>query len=198
LSYVACLAFLTLTWVMKSSLGLDRHFVVMVPFYSVLAAHGAAQIGAWIAASFGKAKERARPWANAALGVAAVATTWIILGDWMHNWRGALEHGWPDREAVGAFLRSVPERDTIYCDEATVEILSRIDRHRFDRHWIDAPDGAERIEATADKDGEVYVATWARKLKELRTHPGVEIVFRPNEQDARDDDGLAVARVTKR
>ena len=120
----------------------------------------------------------------------------FVLVDWMHQWRGALEHGWPDRTAVGAFLRTIPEKDTIYCDEATVEILSGLDRKRFDRHWIDAPDGADRIEATAARDGEVYVATWAKKLKELRTRPGVAIVWRPNEDGLKDDEGLAVARVT--
>lgn len=190
LAYAAAVGFLTLSWVMRSSLGLDRHFVVMVPFYSALVGFGVAQLGDWIK------KARARTAAHLVFGVGAITVLWIVLGEWMHNWRGALEHGWPDRTAVGAFLRTVPERDTIYCDEATVEILSGIDRKRFDRHWIDAPDGADRIEETAAKDGEVYVATWARKLKELRTRPGAEVVYRPPSQDARDDDGLLVVRVT--
>jgi hypothetical protein len=199
LAYAAAVGFLTLSWVMKSSLGLDRHFVVMVPFYSALCGYGVVQIGEWIAALFAspRARSLALPIAQASIGVGAITILWLLLGEWMHNWRGALEHGWPDRTAVGAYLRTVPERDTIYCDEATVEILSGVDRKRFDRHWVDAPDGADRIEATAAKDGEVYVATWAKKLKELRTRPGAEVVYRPPSPDARDDDGLLVVRVTR-
>jgi hypothetical protein len=203
LAYAAAVGFLTLSWVMKSSLGLDRHFVVMLPFYAALAGHGVVQIGEWIAALFANASARAfaLSFVNLTIGVGAITILWLVLGEWMHNWRGALEHGWPDRTAVGAYLRTVPERDTIYCDEATLEILSGIDRKRFDRHWIDAPDGADRIEATAAKDGEVYVATWAKKLKELRTRPGAEVVYRPPASEARDgvddNEGLLVVRVTR-
>ena len=123
--------------------------------------------------------------------------TLVHFGDWMHNWRGAIEHGWPDREAVGVYLRSLPATTTIFCDEATVEVLSRLDRHRFNRHWVDEPGGAANIEATADREGVVYVATWIRKLHELRASGAGEVVFRPpGEVD--DDAGLAVLRVPGR
>ncbi|MEO7095956.1 MAG: hypothetical protein ABI175_22030, partial [Polyangiales bacterium] len=38
--FLGVLGFVTLAWVMRSSLGLDRHFVALVPFYATLIAHG--------------------------------------------------------------------------------------------------------------------------------------------------------------
>jgi hypothetical protein len=191
LVFGGCLAFVTLTWITRSSLGLDRHFVVAIPLYAAFIANGAVQI-AELAARF------ASRWATAArvaittvLSCAAIASVWLVLDGWMHDWRGALEHGWPDREAVGAYLRTLPPSTTIFCDDATIEIISGIDRHRFDRHWIDAPDGADRVEE-AGAHGSVYVATWMRKTRALRER-GATIVFRS--PGATGEDGLVVLRV---
>ena len=46
----ACLAFVSFSWVMRSSLGLDRHFVEVVPLYATFAAQGAAAIADGVAA----------------------------------------------------------------------------------------------------------------------------------------------------
>ena len=45
----ACLGFVSLTWVMRSSLGLDRHFVCVVPLYATFAAQGATVIADGVA-----------------------------------------------------------------------------------------------------------------------------------------------------
>ncbi len=167
---LACLGFVSLTWVMRSSLGLDRHFVCIVPLYATFAAQGAAAL----------ADALARGTKSAALGraLAAPVTLLMLMGlyvqldVWMGNWRGALEHGWPERAALGAYLRSLPGEPKVYCDDATLELLSGLDRRRFDRHRTDDPhtwdlvaEDAQRGRATADRNGEVYVATWRRKLE---------------------------------
>ncbi len=194
LVFAACLGFVTLTWITRSSLGLDRHFVVLLPLYAALIANGAVQIGELVA-RVGKTWGLAV--VNAAMSVAIVASTWSVLDPWMHEWRGAIEHGWPDREAVGVYLRALPPNATIFCDEATVEIISGLDRHRFDRHWVDEPGGADRIADAGARDGTVYVATWLRKMRELRDRGAGEIVFRPPGV-TEEDTGLAVMRVTRR
>jgi hypothetical protein len=193
LAFGACLGFVTLTWITRSSLGLDRHFVVMLPLYAALIANGVVQIGEIV-------RDLWRGWAfavvNAALSVVVVWTTWSVLDPWMHEWRGAIEHGWPDREAVGAYLRTLPPSATIFCDEATVEIISGLDRHRFDRHWVDEPGGTDRIEEAASRDGVVWVATWLRKTHELRDR-GAAVAFRPAGV-TEEDTGLVVLRVSRR
>jgi hypothetical protein len=197
LGSLACHGFLELSWIMRSTLGLFRHFVVMVPFYSALIGYGACEVGDLFARATFKRGRGAAAGATAVVAVGALALYAGHLDDWMHEWGGALRRGWPDREAVGAYLRTLPSASTIFCDEATVEILSRVDRHRFDRHWVDEPGGTERIEAAADREGSVYVATWIRKLTALRESGRAEIVFRPPGETS-DDAGVAVMRVDRK
>jgi hypothetical protein len=212
----ACLAFVTFSWVMRSSLGLFRHFVVLIPLYATLAANGVVTLGELaVMAVRALTRERERDQepdrsrahslifgvVNAAFGALALWLVWGQLGAWMTHWRYAIEHPWPDRMAMGAYLRGLPSNATIVCDESTVEILSGLDRHRFDRHWVDEPGGVLRIEALADADPSrgVYVATWVRKLRDLRAANAGAIVFRTNASAGADDEtGLAVLRVETR
>jgi hypothetical protein len=199
--FVACLGFVTLSWITRSSLGLDRHFVELVPLYATAAAHGVAIVAegiAWCARKVRTSERVAGAVAAAvgvAIGVASVASTASLLDTWMGHWRAAIEHGWPDRVAMGAFLRTLPASNTIFCDEATLEILSGVDRRRFDRHWVDAPATWSLVDEAAERDGAAYVATWGRKMK---GHEGDgEVVYRlagPTSDDA----GLAVMRVVRK
>src|ERR1019366_1346123 len=103
----------------------------------------------------------------------------------------------PERGPLGAYLRTVPNDAPIFCDDATLEILSGLDRRRFDRHWIDDPATWTVIAGAARAHGAAYAATRRRKLV---GHEGAgAIVFRA--ADARDDAaaanaGVAVMRVT--
>lgn len=188
---LACLGFVSLTWVMRSSLGLDRHFVCIVPLYATFAAQGAVVI----------ADAFARMTRSASLGraIAAPATLLMLMGlylqldVWMHNWRGALEHGWPERVALGGYLRSLPGEPKVYCDEATIEILSGLDRRRFDRHWTDDPHTWDLVAADAKENGDLYVATWLRKL-EGHEDAG-DIVFTAVDPDDPTKTRVAVMRV---
>jgi hypothetical protein len=160
---LACLGFISLSWVTRSSLGLDRHFVCVVPLYATFAAQGAVVL----------ADACARAVKSAAIGRAIVgplvvmmmAGLYVQLDVWMGNWRAAVQHPWPERVALGAYLRSLPASSTIYCDDATLEILSGLDRRRFDRHWVDDPATWPLVKDRAQKEGDVYVATWRRKLE---------------------------------
>jgi hypothetical protein len=200
LMFVACLGFVSFTWVMRSSLGLDRHFVCIVPLYATFAAQGVAAI-----ADVGRRRKEAGGqvprlvrWG---LGTAVAATALVGLGlhleMWMDHWRGSIVHSWPDRRAVGAYLRALPGTPTVFCDDATVEILSGLDRRRFDRHWMDDPHSWDVVADDARASGApVYVATWRRKLKGHES--AGEIVLRavePGVDPSRDDIGLAVMRV---
>jgi hypothetical protein len=170
---LACLGFVSLTWMMRSSLGLDRHFVCIVPLYATFAAQGAAVL----------ADAVARWTRRAAVGrvvvgglvVGLLAGLYLQLHSWMGFWRASIEQGWPERAALGVFLRGLPPAPTVYCDDATLEILSGLDRHRFDRHWADDPRTWDLVEDEAHDRGPVYVATWR---KEMRGHEAVgDIVF---------------------
>jgi hypothetical protein len=194
----ACLGFISLTWVMRSSLGLDRHFVVVVPLYATFAAQGAAVVATG-AARIARWTPRWRPAAvgrsvAAVLSLAAFGGLFVVLQTWMGFWMGAIERGWPQREQFGAYLRTLPSTPTIFCDEATVEILSGLDRRRFDRHWTDDAHTWDLVAAAARARGVAYVATWADKL---RGHETVgDVIFRLRDREADPSSELAVMRVT--
>jgi hypothetical protein len=131
-----------------------------------------------------------------AVAVALLGGLYVELDVWMGFWRGSIEHGWPERAALGAFVRDLPGLPTVYCDEATLEIPTGLDRRRFDRHWVDDPHTWELIEDEARVRGPVYVATWRRKM---RGHEEVgDIVFTAGADPADPTEtGVAVMRVQR-
>jgi hypothetical protein len=195
----ACLGFVTLSWIRRAMLGLDRHFVCIVPLYATFAAQGAATIADGAASVLGRATtERAAAlWgrmAGGALACAALAALFVQLDVWMGFWRGSIARGWPERAAAAAYLRSLPDASVVFCDDATIEIPSGLDRHRFDRHWIDDPHTWDLVAQEARERGVAYVATWRRKLRG-HEHTG-DIVFRAGSDPAEEDSsGVAVLRV---
>jgi hypothetical protein len=191
----SALGFITLTWMMRSSLGLDRHFVAVVALYATFAAQGVAVIAGWIArlAKRFEIPAAAGRYAGAALGVVSLGTLLYALDVWMGFWTASVARGWPKREQVGAFLRTLPEGAPIYCDDATLEILSGLDRRRFDRHWIDDPHTWELIANAAAARDPVYVATWTDKMRG-HEHAG-EVVYRIRENQDDPASEISVLRV---
>jgi hypothetical protein len=199
--FVAVLGFVTLAWVMRSSLGLDRHFVALVPLYATLIAHGIVVLADGIAWLAGKVTARsehaflvagsARAAIVAGLCCAVFLGAYQNLSDWMTNFRHASEEGWTDRRLLAEWLHGLPERAVIFCDEPTIEVLSGLDRHRFER--IGAVDPV-RVKKRAEVDGEAYVVSWAAALAPMRK-VGV-VVYRPP-GPWKEDEGLEVVRVAR-
>lgn len=191
----SALGFITLTWVMRSSLGLDRHFVVVVALYATFAAQGVAVIAGWIARLARRSgwPVAAGRYAGAAIGVVSLGALVMALATWMGFWTASVARGWPKREQVGAFLRTLPEGAPIYCDDATIEILSGLDRRRFDRHWVDDPHTWELIANAALVRDPVYVATWTDKMRG-HEHIG-ELVYRIRENQDDPASEISVLRV---
>jgi hypothetical protein len=185
---LACLGFVSLTWVTRSSLGLDRHFVCIVPLYATFAAQGATALADWVAARSRRAQVGRL--VGGGLAVALLAGLYLELEVWMGFWRGSIERGWPERTALAEFVRDLPGAPTLYCDDATLEMLTGLDRRRFDRHWVDDPHTWDLIQQQAQAHGPVYVATWRRKM---RGHEGAgELVFVAG-ADPADPTGTGVA-----
>jgi len=178
LVYLALLSFVTLTWMLRSSLGLDRHFVVLVPFYATMIANGIVAIGMFVDDLVKKpvgasvhafaASGASRAAVIAGLSCAVIGNTWGILEIWMRDWRNASLGAWPDRREIAAKLRELD--GVVFCDEPTVEILSGADRHRFDRRGLDDKKAPGWVRAAVATGKPVYVATWAVKLPKLGVH----------------------------
>jgi hypothetical protein len=194
----ACLGFVSLTWMNRSSLGLDRHFVAVVPLYATCAAQGIAAIAEAAHRFVGErtSERAAHITARAIVGMLTIGTLGalvVMLTVWMSFWRAAIDHGWPERVALGAYLRSLPPEPTVFCDDATLEILSGLDRRRFDRHWTDDPHTWDLIADTARAGGVTFVATWQRKLT---GHEGAgQVVFHAADNPVDESSGVTVMRV---
>jgi len=193
----ACLGFVSLTWVMRSTLGLDRHFVVVVPLYATFAAQGAAsladgatRVGRRFVGTRAPLLGRA---IAGALSVLALGGLLVALDVWMAFWKGSIERGWPHREELGAYLRTLPGGSTIFCDDATLEILSGVDRRRFDRHWTDDAHTWDLVADAARAGRVTYVATWKDKLRGHERAGDIVFHVRDNEGDPSSE--LAVMRV---
>lgn len=189
---IACLGFISLSWITRSSLGLDRHFVEVVPLYATFAAQGASAIADGLARVVGR---RGARWAAGGTAVLFLGGLALELDIWMGFWKSSVERGWPDRSALGAYLRSVPAQSTIFCDDATLEILSGLDRRRFDRHWLDDPHTWDLVAESAAAGRQPYVATWSRKLA---GHDSLgQVVFRAGQTPDDAATGVAVMRINE-
>jgi hypothetical protein len=208
--HLACLAFISYVWLQRGSLGLYRHFMVIVPFYAVMIANGAVAIADVIErlprklfarSEHAYAASRSLRWGVVwGIGFAVCATTYVQLDLWMTDWRDKCRDIWPDRLAAAAYLRSVPANDLIFCDEATLEVFSGLDRNRFDRRYLGDDDGAVRIvAAAARRDGETYVASWAGKMTKLQALG--HVAFRPAplpwEKPGEPYKGVLIVKITR-
>lgn len=172
---LGCLGFITLSWITRSSLGLDRHFFVVVPLYAALIAHGIEAIvdltNDMVRRVTGESPARALGNVTfAALAIACATIQTPILEAWMHEWGGALEHGLPARRATALFLDRELGRGPvplIFCDEATVELLTHLDRTAFDRRQLDDARTLRVIRRAQERGRTIYVATWMSKLSKL-------------------------------
>ncbi len=199
--FLSVLGFVTFAWVMRSSLGLDRHFVALVPLYAAAIANGAVQIADLV---FGFVRRMTKdatqaflaPGSARAAVVAGFACALFVSGyqrldEWMMHWRHASEDVWADRRFLAGFLTTLPAGSTIFCDEATVEVFSGLDRRRFERIGVH---DAARVQKRAAAEGEVYVVSWAAPLKSMRAIGSV--IYRPAGV-FKDDEGLMVLRVVR-
>ena len=199
--FLAVLGFVTLAWVMRSSLGLDRHFVALVPLYATAIAHGIVVVADVIGAFAGRVTAvsehaflvagSARAAVIAGLCCAVFLGSYQNLDEWMTNFRHASEEGWTDRRLLADWLHGLPQNSVIFCDEPTIEVLSGLDRHRFER--IGAVDPV-RVQQRAAVEGEVFVASWAAALAPMRKIGTV--VYRPP-GPWKEDEGLEVVRVAR-
>jgi hypothetical protein len=200
--YGAVLSFLTLTWLLRSSLGLDRHFVAVVPFYALLAGRGAVELGGLaerLVVAVGGAHEagRGRGQRAAALvvvtaGLLAAGTSAELLHRWMRDWRGASEGAWPDRKRMAATLARL-DPPKVFCDEATVEILSGLPRERFHRRAITR----ERVLEVATREP-VLLAVWGTRLRKLELPESVRVTPLDRTDGTTGDDGFVLLRAEPR
>jgi hypothetical protein len=162
---LALLAFLTLTSLSRSQLGLDRHFVSVVPFAATWIAHGVAATAERIAGVNGSAalgRPRLAVSALALLSLVALGASLLRLEASWPEWRQATRGALLEPRDAARFVRETSPSALIVCDEASVEVLSGLPAARFSRAHLD-----ERQIPTYEelaRSREVYIVNRARRL----------------------------------
>jgi len=155
-------AFLTLSSISRSQLGLDRHFLSVVPFAATWLAHGLALASEWLVARRWLPGAPRRGLTFATLSACVATGAALRLGSSSSGWWELTRTALAEPRAVAEFLRGTPESSLIFCDEAAVEVLSGLDRSRFVRAHLDERAAALVAESTRSRD--VYVVNRARRL----------------------------------
>jgi 4-amino-4-deoxy-L-arabinose transferase-like glycosyltransferase len=155
---IGILTFITLSWMFKSNLGLNRHFVSLIPMYSILTAYGVDMIINKIK----KKNENTNPSKYKKLKFSILilvlinCSVYIIM--WLSIWNNNYEAEYLEKKTTATYLQSLPGEHTIFCNDAMVEILSKIDYKRFNRTWMENNPGiTELIIQKAKEEGYVYV-----------------------------------------
>lgn len=161
---LAVTAFLLLGWLLRSHLGLSRHWVGLVPFAAAAIAHGCAQCADWLE----RARARSGTLALSVLVLLLCIQAARLLPATLQAWREHTAAALPDRREAASFLRSVPQDVVLWCDDAAAEVLSQLPRQRFVRKYLghDALAQLRRWHAT----DELIVLSLAERLRGVLPH----------------------------
>jgi|WetSurMetagenome_2_1015567.scaffolds.fasta_scaffold69362_2 hypothetical protein len=165
---VGILIFITASWMMKSNLGLNRHFMVLIPFYTTLTAYGVLAVSNYLKGFSDKFIFLRRINIKISLLIIILISCLIYLIMWLYIWSNNYKEGFPERKVASEYLKNIPENKTIFCNDAIVEIFSDIDFKRFNHIWMENNPGAyDMILQTAKNEGYVYVITTPEKWKDI-------------------------------
>ena len=179
----ALLAFVTAVWVARANLGLDRHFMVLVPLYATLVAAGMTATAERVTGALGR-PQLARV---AAAGLCLAALQHVARGPLKRQmrWTAHAARGLYARErAVGAALRaSLTPQARVFCDVRRMEVFLRVPPWRVIR-WEAQAIGDFNLLVEASQRGRALVVTAPARAAQLRE--GVRVLYR--------DEALVVLR----
>ncbi|MCX6163321.1 MAG: hypothetical protein NTU73_00400, partial [Ignavibacteriae bacterium] len=176
-SGLGILAFITLSWMMKSNLGLNRHFVALIPLYSTLTAYGLLTVSEYLKKVNTKLGFLKKINIKYSLLIITFVSCLVYLIMWLYIWNNNFEYGYTDKKSTAEYLKNIPDNKTIFCNDAIVEIFSNINFKRFNHIWMENnPDASEMILQTSNKEDYVYVVISEEKWKNIKNIG--EIIYR--------------------
>jgi hypothetical protein len=162
----ALVGFVSFAWVRGQHLGLVRHAVAYLPYYA-----GAMGIGAAVALDRMRVGARSRT----ALVVAAVAWFSLRAASAASEHRARGERALSDQRAVAAALASRARPGAaVFCDDAVVEILSRLSRAHFIR-WNASDIRPYNLTVERARRGDAWVVTTRARAPSLAPFVTVEL-----------------------
>jgi len=167
-SSIGILVFITASWMMKSNLGLNRHFIVLIPFYTTLTAYGILAVSNYLKRFSDKFIFLNRINIKTSISAIVLVSCLIYLVMWLYIWNNNHKEGFPEKKVSAEFIKNLPDGNTIFCNDAIVEIFSEIDFKRFNHTWMENnPAVSDIILQTAKNEGWVYVITTPEKWRNI-------------------------------
>lgn len=131
----ALLAIVTMGFLRGTHLGLPRHAVAIAPLFCALVAVGSEALAGAAARRFPRALGRRAP-AVFALGVLALVLTTRTLPKTIELWTVTRRAYVEQATAARALRELATPRETIFCDDGKIEVLSELSPERFVRWQI--------------------------------------------------------------
>jgi hypothetical protein len=161
---LSLIAFLTLSSLSRSQLGLDRHFLSVVPFATTWIAQGIVRCAEAVGTALGRRHTdtpgRLTHVLLAVVAGAVLTGSTLRLGSSSRAWQDATRNALPEPRALARFLRSTPASSLLVCAEASIEVLSELDRQRFLRFRLDAHTAPRLAELARARDVIVVDRAW--------------------------------------
>lgn len=162
---LAIVGFLTLSSLSRSQLGLERHFLSVVPFAALWIAHGVASAGHALERAVAARGTRPSGAVPVLLGSALIISAALRLDETLPIWAERTRMALEQPRALARFLRGTPAASLIVCDDAAVEVLSELPGERFARERFDERSATRIAEWSRSRD--VYIVDRARNLGAL-------------------------------
>lgn len=134
LSGVAVIFFISLSYVLKTNLGLFRHFIPALIIYSVLCAVGIEEVSLYLKKKFFQSRFILLI-ANYLVVICVVIQLSVVLY-WGYIWTKTYEEGFPEKQEIAEFIRTLPPDSKILTNDAVVKVLSGLLYERFDNYWL--------------------------------------------------------------
>ncbi len=145
---LTCLAFISVAWWLRYSLGLFRHFTVVLPFLALC-------IGEGLLLGKEKLRMRVNPLSNEMRnkslrrayigGVSVLAVYLLLLAPGAQLWKAHVDDFFANQTRMAAMVAGLPDDRPILCTDNTVEVLSGKDRRIFTRLWLDKSDYSRKM-----------------------------------------------------
>jgi len=167
-SGISILVFITASWMFKSNLGLNRHFVSLIPLYTTMTAYGLIKAYDFLSAGSRKNKFLKAINAKYTLIIITFISCLVYLIMWLYIWNNNYRDEFPEKKSAAEYLRNIPDNKIIFCNDAIVEIFSNIDYRRFNHIWMENnPSAYELILQKAKSESYVYIISTPEKWKQI-------------------------------
>lgn len=134
------LGFITVSWLLKSNLGLNRHFNSVVPFYSILIAYGLFDVIDRTKPVFERKIISINVLRNLTASKFWKTLTFVILAFytvmWLYIYIDSNKGIFDERYRTVEYIKTISDRNIIVCNDPVLEILSGVDYKLFDHYWM--------------------------------------------------------------